>query len=103
MSIQGKVADFKYAVIDTAGRFSFIMPVDNKIRNLILQPENANNNMILEIEPSFSWILPESHCFKDTFTDPQLDVFSGLSFNYQAAKIYGTRLKKEAVNDERDP
>ncbi|MFZ0281572.1 MAG: hypothetical protein WAL29_07980 [Bacteroidales bacterium] len=100
MSIQGKVADFKYAHIDTSGRFSFIMPTDSKMRNLILQPENANNNMILEIEPSFSWLLPASRCFKDTFTDPQLDVFAGLSFNYQAAKIYGTSSKKETVNND---
>jgi len=98
MSIQGKVADFKYAVIDTAGRFSFVMPVDDKMRNLILQPENANSNMALEIEPSFSWILPESHSFKDALSDSQLYVFSVLSFNYQAAKIYGTSLRKEAVS-----
>ncbi len=67
MSIQGKVAEFKYAVIDTAGRFTFVLPLDSKLRNLILQPEHANNNMILEIEPSFSWILPESHSLKDDF------------------------------------
>jgi hypothetical protein len=100
MSIQGKVAEFKYASRDTAGRFNFILPVDNKTRNLIIQPEHANNNMVLEIEPSFSWKLPGSYSFKDTFTDSQLDVFSELSFNYQAIKIYGVRLKKEAeIND----
>jgi len=97
MSIQGKVADFKYARIDTAGRFRFIMPVDSKIRNLILQPEHASTNMILEIDPSFSWILPESYSYKDTLSDSGLEEFSGLSFNYQAAKIYGTRSKKEIV------
>jgi hypothetical protein len=96
MSIQGKVADFNYAVRDTEGRYTFILPIDNKSRNLILQPEHANNNMILEIEPSFSWILPSSHSFKETFTDSQIDLFSELSFNYQAEKIYGTILKKEA-------
>jgi hypothetical protein len=104
MSIQGKVAEFRYASRDTAGRFNFILPVDNTFRNLILQPEHANNNMILEIEPSFSWILPASYSFKDTLTDSQLDVFSKLSFNYQAAKIYGIRLKKEAgSNDNSSP
>jgi hypothetical protein len=72
------------------------MPVDDKMRNLILQPENANSNMILEIEPSFSWILPETNSYRDSFSDSQLDVFSVLSFNYQAAKIYGS-LRKEAV------
>jgi hypothetical protein len=103
MSVQGKVAEFKYASIDTTGRFTFILPLDNKFRNLIFQPDHANNNMSLEIESSFSWILPASYSFKDTLTDSQLDVFSGLSFNYQAGKIYGTRLKKEAeINDNID-
>ena len=41
MSIQGKVAEFRYAGRDTAGHFNFILPVDNKFRNLILQPEHA--------------------------------------------------------------
>lgn len=100
MSIQGKVAEFRYASRDTSGRFSFFLPVDNKLRNLILQPEHANNNMTLEIEPSFSWILPASHSFTDNLTDSQLEVFSKLSFNYQAAKIYGTRLRKEAETIE---
>jgi hypothetical protein len=99
MSVQGKVAEFKYAVIDTTGRFTFVLPLDDKLRNLILQPEHADNNMILEIESSFSWILPESHTFKETFNDSRLDAFSELSFNYQATKIYGTRLKKEIVTN----
>jgi hypothetical protein len=99
MSVQGKVAEFKYAVIDTSGRFRFIMPVDDRIRNLILQPENANNNMILEIEPSFSRLLPVLNCYKDAFTDPELDMFSPLSFNYQASRIYGTLSRTEAVTE----
>jgi hypothetical protein len=100
MSVQGKVAEFKYAVIDTAGHFTFVLPLDYKLKNLILQPEHADNNMILEIEPSFSWILPESHTYKETFNNSRLDAFSGLSFNYQAVKIYGTRLKKEIVTND---
>lgn len=100
MSVQGKVAEFNYAPIDTSGRFSFILPFDNKLRNLILQPENANINMILEIEPSFSRRLPVSQAIKENFSDSLSDEFSGLSFNYQARKIYGTSLKKENVDDE---
>jgi hypothetical protein len=96
MSIQGKVAEFIYAQRDTAGRFNFLLPVDYKLRNLIIQPEHANNNMMLEIEPSFSWVLPSAYCFKDTLTDHELDLFSALSFNYQAEKIYGIISKKEA-------
>ena len=100
MSIQGKVAEFDYAAIDTSGRFTFSLPLDNNLRNLILQPENANNNMILEIEPSFSRILPVSQTIRETFTDSLSNEFSVLSFNYQAAKIYGTSLKRENADDE---
>ncbi|HBZ22247.1 MAG TPA: hypothetical protein DEO60_14030 [Bacteroidales bacterium] len=100
MSVQGKVAEFDYAVIDTSGRFTFIMPLDNKSRNLILQPENANNNMILEIEPSFSRRLPVSQVIKESISDSLTSEFSELSFNYQAGKIYGTGLKKERVEKE---
>jgi hypothetical protein len=96
MSVQGKVAEFSYSEIDTAGHFIFLLPVDNKFRNLILQPEHANKNMILEIESSFSGLLPASATFKDNLTDLQLEIFSGLSFNYQAAKIYDIKSKKEA-------
>jgi hypothetical protein len=97
MSVQGKVAEFDYAVIDTSGHFTFIMPLDNKSRNLILQPENANNNMILEIEPSFSRRLPVSQVIKESISDSLTSDFSVLSFNYQAGKIYGTGLKKTNV------
>jgi hypothetical protein len=100
MSIQGKVAEFRYASRDTADHFNFILPVDNKFRNLIFQPEHASNNMILEIEPSFSWKLPSSYCYRDTLNDSQLDIFSELSFNYQASKIYGIRLEKEVVTND---
>jgi hypothetical protein len=99
MSIQGKVAEFRYAGRDSTGRFTFNLPVDNKFRNLIVQPEHANKNMILEIEPSFSWIMPSTYSFSDTFSDSQLDVFSELSFNYQASRIYGIMLRKDIETD----
>jgi len=101
MSIQGKVAEFRYAETDSNGRFTFILPVDDKQRNLILQPQFANNNMILEIEPSFSWSLPSDVSYEDTLSASMLDLFSELSFNYQTAKIYGINPGKEAeINDE---
>jgi len=95
MSVQGKVAEFRYSDIDTEGHFSFLLPVDAKFRNLILQPEHASSNMILEIEPSFPRIFQASICLKELMTDSLLDLFSGLSFNYQAGKIYSINLKNE--------
>jgi len=96
MSVQGKVAEFRYSELDTAGHFSFLLPLDNKFRNLILQPEHADKNMILEIESPFSGILPVSNTIRDTFNRSRLKVFEELSFNYQVAKIYGIKSKKEA-------
>ncbi len=101
MSIQGKVAEFRYAETDSNGRFTFILPVDDKQRNLILQPQFANNNMILEIEPSFSWSLPSSESYSDSLSASALDLFSELSFNYQTARIYGiNRLKEAEINND---
>ncbi|MBK7134384.1 MAG: hypothetical protein IPH69_16655 [Bacteroidales bacterium] len=101
MSTQGKVAEFRYAETDSNGRFTFILPVDDKQRNLILQPQFTDNNMILEIEPSFSWSLPSSRSFNETLSGSDLDLFSELSFNYQTAKIYGINPYKEPeVKDE---
>jgi hypothetical protein len=93
MSIQGKVAEFNYAPGDANGRFTFVLPVDDRLRNLVIQPEHATGSMILEMEPPFPGIFAESECIKAEMDKNQLDLFSGLSFNYQASKIYGTDIK----------
>jgi hypothetical protein len=104
MSIQGKVAEFRYAGREPGGLYSFLMPADNKLRNLILQPEHADRNMIIKIEPSFPWVFPPSDYIKDTLNESDTEVFTKLSFNYQAARIYGISYKKEAeTTDEINP
>jgi len=95
MSARGKIADFRYARRDTAGLFRFVLPVDAELRNLIIQPEYADNNMILELEPSFSGLMPDTRVFRDTLTEQLSEIFSHLSFNYQATKIYETGLREE--------
>lgn len=100
MSVQGKVAEFRYSDIDAEGRFNFLLPVDARFRNLILQPDHASSNMILEIEPSFPRVFQDEACYKESLTDSLLDLFSGLSFNYQAGKIYGINLKNEKAKKE---
>jgi hypothetical protein len=87
-SVQGKVAEFSYAERDSAGSYSFLLPVDNISRNFIIQPQFAGENMSLEIEPSFSWLLPTSTSFSAQLPDSILEIFSKMSFNYQASRIY---------------
>ena len=99
MSIRGKVAVFDYAERDSSGRYNFILPADSRLRNLILQPEDANNNMILEIEPSFSRVLPASDGFVAVNTDSLANLFEEMSFNYQASRIYGISSKMRTETD----
>jgi hypothetical protein len=103
MSMKGKVADFRYARGDKNGRYLFMLPADNLLRSLVLQPENATSDMILEIEPSFS----RSNFGTRTISTPPpeelMDEFGPLSFNYQAARIYGLSFLEppsEAVPDD---
>ena len=100
-SVQGKVAEFSYAERDSAGSYSFLLPVDDITRNFIIQPEVASKNISLEIVPSFSWQIPVSNYFPAVLPDSILGIFSQLSFNYQASRIYKittSRNKPQSLN-----
>jgi hypothetical protein len=103
MSVQGKVAEFRYADIDSSGRFTFILPPDTRKRNLILQPDHPRNDMVLEIEPSFSRLFPSIDCIHDNLSLGESEIFSRLSFNYQASKIYEiSSVKLPAADNARE-
>lgn len=95
MSVQGKVAEFDYATRDNEGRYTFTLPVDARMRNLILQPGNASNNMVLEIERPYPLIFGKTKTYRETLSGSRLEIFSAAVFNYQIAKIYKTAFKKE--------
>jgi hypothetical protein len=95
-AIHNKNADFNYAMRNSDDRFSFMLPIDTSLRNLIIQPEVANNNISLEVEPSYSLMMPDFHYYSINTPEPILDIFSGLSFNYQVSKIYNSIYKKES-------
>ena len=100
MSVQGKVAGFRYAEMDSSGRFTFIMPVDSRQRTFIVQPEIADNEMSLEIESSFAPVMPGPGYFKDSLRGKESEVFESLSFNHQANRIYGIKSIRETDGDE---
>ena len=95
MSMRGKIADFRYARRETDGRFHFVLPVDTLLRKLVIQPGFADNNMILGLEPSFPRTYQESFTYRSALPDTLAKLFSRLSFNYQAAKIYETDYRKD--------
>jgi len=100
MSVQGKIAGFRYAEKDSSGRYTFIIPADSRQRTYILQPEVPDNEMRLEIEPSFSLKLPGSVHFKDSLHGRETEIFENLSFNHQVNRIYGITARSEEKTDE---
>ena len=94
-SVRGKTAEFYHARIRPDGRFDLLLPADSHERILIIQPGNAGSNVVMEIDTPFPPLLPQLNCVRDTMTDFQMNTFSGLSFNFQAGKIYGTAVYRD--------
>ncbi|NSW95614.1 MAG: hypothetical protein HPY62_12980, partial [Bacteroidales bacterium] len=95
MSVQGKVAEFDYAKRDRNGRYTFVLPVDARLRSLVIQPENANDNMVLEAEQPYPRIYNMIQTVRSPLSASQIEVFSAAGFNYQVEKIYKNTLKQE--------
>jgi len=102
MSVQGKVAEFRYADIDTSGRFSFILPPGSAKRNLILQPDHAAGSMILNIDQAFPYVTMPSGYTKVTPGENLPEGFSEMSFNFQASRIYGKTYRRDPDENMQD-
>ncbi len=90
LSMPGKNATFQYAKTDKNGDFTFSVPMDEKIKDLIIQPENAERNNNIKIGSSFSDKYPE---LIPVYTTPEKTLpqnISKLAVNYQVMKIYGS-------------
>jgi hypothetical protein len=88
LSMPGKNATFQYAKTDESGNFVFTILLDNKIKDLIIQPEETNRNNIIKIETSFSEKYPEFVPVKDNSAGRLTQDVSKLGINYQVMKIY---------------
>lgn len=88
LSMPGKNATFQYAITDENGNFVFTIPLDNKIKDLIIQPEETDRNNNIKIETSFSEKYPEFVPVKDTSEGELPQDVSKLGINYQVMKIY---------------
>ncbi len=90
MSTPGKVASFQYAITDKNGNFSFNIPINEEVNDIVVQPEEVNKNNSVIIESSFS----EEYLSVENSSDSLFTEFppyiSKLSVNYQVSKIYGT-------------
>jgi len=100
LSIPGKAATFQYAITNGSGKFNFILPVDPVKRDLIIQPQLADDNITINIESSFSWNLPLSTSYYESVITPYSKAITNLSINYQVGKIYGSSDKRKEGKSE---
>ena len=89
LSQPGKKAIFQYALTDRSGYFSFSLPVDEMIRDIIIQPEDPDRNDIIKIESSYSEEYPETTPFFDTVSGGLKPYVSRMCANHQVNVIYG--------------
>lgn len=88
LSIPGKTAIFQYALTDYDGNFSFPLPIDEVMRDLVIQPGNsASYKMIMET--SFSDLIPSGGDVKYNTGYSVPSYISEWSSNFQVSKIYG--------------
>ena len=99
LSMPGKHATFQYALTDGNGDFAFNIPVDDKIRDLIIQPEDVDRKNNIKIEPSFSDKYPDKHPSFDTILKPEPVIISKPGINYQVMKIY----KSDEIQEKSEP
>ncbi len=90
LSTPGKIATFQYAISDINGDFYFSLPIDDKIKDIIIQPEEVDRNNNVKIEPSFSVEYPRSEKLTDVYSKEFPSYISKMGVNYQIRKIYGT-------------
>jgi len=100
LSHPGKIADFQYARTDREGNFSFKIRIDNKVNDLIIQPDEVTKNQSVNIESSFSDKYLKSEISVDSTSKPIPGYISTWSVNHQVMKIYGTSSIGEPIKPD---
>ncbi|MGD0341105.1 MAG: hypothetical protein ABSA76_05295 [Bacteroidales bacterium] len=100
LSHPGKIADFQYARTDREGDFSFKIKIDDKVNDLIIQPNEVTKNQSVNIESSFSDKYLKSEISVDSTSKPIPGYISTWSVNHQVMKIYGTSSIGEPIKPD---
>lgn len=88
MSLPGKIAGFQYARTDEEGYFSFRVPIDESIRDIIVQPDDIAKNQFISVLSPFSDKYLNSEMTIDSANGKIPYYVSNLSVNHQVRKIY---------------
>jgi hypothetical protein len=89
LSVPGKNATFQYSGTDSYGSFSFSLPIDEKLRDLIIQPSPDGRDNSIFVESGFSVKYPDITGYK--WLEPVLpQEFSKPGINYRVMKIFNS-------------
>ena len=88
MSTPGKVPVFQFTRTDYKADFNFYIPIDEDLKDLIIQPDDTTKNNKIIIESSFSNQYLKSEFKFDSISNPIPPYISKWSVNYQVRKIY---------------
>lgn len=91
MSTPGKTARFQYAKTDAEAVFNLKVLIDDRIKDIVIQPGDPDNIASTKIESPFSEkYLPTLPYITKETTGIASSLVSRLSTNYQVSKIYET-------------
>ncbi len=89
MCIPGKEPDFRYAMTDARGNFSFRLHIDEEIKDMILMPDQEGDNLKIILGSSFAGSFPQSVLKPGPNSDNIPACLEDLSTNLQVRRIYG--------------
>ncbi len=89
LCVPGKEAGFQYTLTDSEGNFSFRLPADGGLTDLVIMPDVVYGNQKITIQSSFSDQNPPTEIRHDSVMRKVLSYISKWSVNYQVSKIYG--------------
>ncbi len=90
MSVPGKAAQFQYAKTDTKGFFNLKVGINQKLNDLVIQPDNSQDGRKVKMESSFSDRYMNSELTKISEKKEVPQPIKNWGGNFQVKKIYGT-------------
>ena len=90
MSTPGKEAVFQYTRTDKDGNFNFRIHIDEKLKDLIIQPDIGSKNQKVYVEPSFSDQYLPAEVYVDSISKPIQSLVSRPGINYLIQKNFGS-------------
>jgi hypothetical protein len=97
MSVPGKTATFQYSKTDSTGTFSFALPLNDEVIDMVIQPEEPDLKSSVMIGMPFTGDILQNSDNPDTSIASIPEYLSKWGINYQVGKIYGINYTAEPL------